>query len=69
MMTLNASKANQQRFEADVLDAIATAHKAGLSPEYMAGYLRDAVKAITTPALWVAHRKTLTRKRGETPWH
>ncbi len=63
-MTLNAS---QQRFEADVLDAIATAHKAGVTPGYMAGYLRDAIVALTTPALWVAHRKAL--KRGEMPWH
>ncbi len=59
----------QQRFEAAVLNAIAGANKAGISPEYMAGYLRDAIVALTTPALWVAHRKALTRKRGEMPWH
>ncbi len=67
-MTPNAKQKQKQRqFHDDVLEAIATAHKAGLSPEYMAGYLRDAVKAITTPSLWVAHRKA--RKRGEMPWH
>ncbi len=69
-MTPSAKQKQEQRqFHDDVLEAIATAHKAGLGPEYMADFLRDAIKALTTPALWVAHRKTLTRKRGEMPWH
>ncbi len=63
-MTINTT---QQRFEADVLDAIADAHKAGVKTKYMARYLRDAVKALVTPELWEAHRTAL--KRGETPWH
>ncbi len=52
----------EEQFEGKVLDVIADGHKAGLSPEYIAGYLHDAIIALTTPALWVAHRKTLARK-------
>ncbi len=55
-------RAPNEKFGADVMDAIAAGDKAGLSTKYMAGYLRDAVKALTTPALWVEHRKTLARK-------
>ncbi len=59
----------QRQFHDDILDVIAGAHKAGLSPEYMAVFLRDAINAITTPALWVAHRKGLARMEGVTPWY
>ncbi len=56
------TRAPNERFGADVMDAIADGHKAGLSPDHMAGYLRDAVIALTSPSLWVEHRKTLARK-------
>ncbi len=59
----------QRQFHDDIMDAIAGAHKAGLSPKYMAGFLQDAIKALTTPSLWVAHRKAQARMEGETPWH
>ncbi len=62
-MALSArQKQKQRQFHDEVLEAIATAHKAGLTPEYMADFLRDAIIALTTPALWVEHRKTLARK-------
>lgn len=60
---------NEEQFHDDILDVIAAAHKAGQSPENMADYLRGVIKALTTPALWVAHRKALACKRGEAPWH
>ena len=61
--------AKEEQFYDDVLDAIAVAHKAGRSPEYMADYLRSVIEALTTPALWVAHRKALAHTKGEAPWH
>ncbi len=54
--------ASEEQFQGDVMDAVAAAHKAGQTPEDIAAYLYSVIIALTTPALWVEHRKTLARK-------